>query len=1122
MILKKTIIPALLCFPLLAAAQTTVSFEMADYRSIGVYDTWEESPFRTGALRGNVAVVENHLAGKDNALGYAPNSTGKILAVQRSRFGSNTFGVRIDLKETFELTKDTKYAHVFIHKPTEGRVMLIGLGKRRERAGQSSETEQFWTLSTTKITPNGWCDAVFPIKGAGNIDIHSLVVVPDCESPHALQEAFAAYVDEIVIDNDANPRFRRGDYILNFSEDEISNKSGSFLNSITLNGSKDGNQSVEIGSISPQRLYRPLLEKSFTARAGETLTPTFSYTASWMNGYVYLDRGNDGRFEATLADNYTIPAGSDIMTYSYVETVENTEGYKSDGSKVTGNARNVLNPPAFKLPEDLAPGFYRMRFKVDWGSVDPAGRMTATNSIKQNGGVIVDMRMNIHGDFCNVNDANRNGEVLTANGEKLVKYQAPFGQPLTIKMNPENGFTYDGIRLRHGHNLAGDSLIHGTPQYEDVVIPAYLFKDDKFTIPAEYMDGDVEIEGLFVEITGETPKPAGDYALNFGKDLTITRSDRQLNRISFTTTQGGATTLNIPSGINYVYRNLTPLQVSAVSGDKVSTSIDYTGKAMHLYLYVDYSQDGQFNNTLTANGVPTISSELVSYTYYDGKNSLGQSIDGAPGSVAVNALPEFTIPSFLPAGVYRARLKVDWNNIDPAGQWTENGANKINENGGYVVDFLLNVQATSNSLDIQTVNGSINGSGTSGLPEKIPFRRALTVVPVGAAQGYEAEFLTIRHGHNIDGEQFVHGNRQWSEYRVAFSKGRSVTLPADSVNGMVRITAEFLPTETAAYKLVFADEFNEGTAPDNTFWTRCTRQNPTWKRFLSKTEEGHKLTGYIENGKFVARAIPNPLPAEGNVAMISGGIESCGKFSFKYGKIEGRLKTNPYSGNFPAFWMMPENTVKGWPYDGEIDIWEQVNTLNRSDHTIHTQWANTTADGSLCQGQGNNPPKSGSNGSTTNGNYHTFGFEWTDDLLTWYVDGQKVFSYAKLKNNANALSRGQWPFDAPFYIILNQSVGNGGYAANPDTGHTYETLFDWVRVYQKDSQITNIGNLASDRQLDYYVSPGKIRFVAPKTVKVTITTLSGRTVFRKSIQGNVDVKLQKGIYVINDNKVIVP
>lgn len=302
---------------------------MADYRSIGVYDTWEESPFRTGALRGNVAVVENHLAGKDNALGYAPNSTGKILAVQRSRFGSNTFGVRIDLKETFELTKDTKYAHVFIHKPTEGRVMLIGLGKRRERAGQSSETEQFWTLSTTKITPNGWCDAVFPIKGAGNIDIHSLVVVPDCESPHALQEDFAAYVDEIVIDNDANPRFRRGDYILNFSEDEISNKSGSFLNSITLNGSKDGNQSVEIGSISPQRLYRPLLEKSFTARAGETLTPTFSYTASWMNGYVYLDRGNGGRFEATLADNYTIPAGSDIMTYSYVETVENTEGYKS-------------------------------------------------------------------------------------------------------------------------------------------------------------------------------------------------------------------------------------------------------------------------------------------------------------------------------------------------------------------------------------------------------------------------------------------------------------------------------------------------------------------------------------------------------------------------------------------------------------------------------------------------------------------------------------------------------------------------------------------------------------------------------------------------------------------------
>ena len=90
-----------------------------------------------------------------------------------------------------------------------------------------------------------------------------------------------------------------------------------------------------------------------------------------MNGYVYLDRGNDGKFTADLNEDYTIPESSDIMSYSYVETVENTEGYKSDGTKISGNARNFINPPAFRLPSDLANGFYRMRFKVDWGNVDP-------------------------------------------------------------------------------------------------------------------------------------------------------------------------------------------------------------------------------------------------------------------------------------------------------------------------------------------------------------------------------------------------------------------------------------------------------------------------------------------------------------------------------------------------------------------------------------------------------------------------------------------------------------------------------------------------------------------------------------------------------------------------------
>ena len=85
----------------LAASAQTINFENTDYKGLGVYDTWEASPFRTGALEGNYAVVDNHLTAVEEMLGEAPNPSQKILAVQRSRFGSNTFGVRIDLNETF-------------------------------------------------------------------------------------------------------------------------------------------------------------------------------------------------------------------------------------------------------------------------------------------------------------------------------------------------------------------------------------------------------------------------------------------------------------------------------------------------------------------------------------------------------------------------------------------------------------------------------------------------------------------------------------------------------------------------------------------------------------------------------------------------------------------------------------------------------------------------------------------------------------------------------------------------------------------------------------------------------------------------------------------------------------
>ncbi len=904
-------------------------------------------------------------------------------------------------------------------------------------------------------------------------------------------------------------------YPVNFDKTATLSRTDRYTNSIGFSSPSDGAQTIAVGQQSSKLVYNERLDQSFKAKAGESITPSVAYTpGTWMHTYIYLDCGKDGRFSFELNADNTIPEGSDVMSFSYYQACN------SLGETGLSNSNSVA-PPAFTIPADLPNGFYRLRYKVDWNNIDAGGNNAEGNLITANGGVIVDTRLNIHGDKVKMScAATAGGSILKADGTDFSSEEIPFGQPYVIKAVPASGFTLSHVVIRHGHNLEGDSLVYGMPQYIDVTIPSFLFREGEFTIPAEYVDGDVRLIPYFCVSSGVN-ETGEDYAVNFDKEtLENANAERILRSFKIAATNGGSTTITVPTTETTVYRDLTNKEVSAVPGDAVITTVRYTGEPMHFYLYVDYNQDGRFDILFDTNGLPTQSGELVSYTYYNGMNSLGETFDTP--EQAGTAFPTFTIPEMLPIGVYRARLKVDYNNCDPGGQWTEGGTeNQIDANGGYVVDFLLNVHNAEHKLTINTTNGSIHGVNNAGLPPTIQPFTVRTICPKAAVTGFVTDSITIRHGLNLDGPQYIRGNRQWSVYKKAYAS--SITLPKDSTNGDVIITADFKPTADADYELVWSDEFDapDGTQPDASKWERCDRQSPTWKRFLSINDEEHVLTGFIEDGQFVARCIPNPFKGTDNVAMISGGIRTKGKYSFTYGKVEGRLKTEPHAGNFPAFWMLPQNSVEGWPYDGEIDIWEQIDGQNISHHTIHTKWANGKSDGSECQGQGNNPAKSGQNGNTTNGYYHTFGLEWTEKMLTWYVDGKKVFSYAKSTDQSH-LDLGQWPFDAPFYIILNQSVGNGSWAANVDTGHTYETLFDWVRVYQKKAPSTGIDNVEKSSDMDVYVYPGTIRIVTPETKKVIVADLEGRIIFSEALQGNHNIAVHKGIYVMNGKKVLVP
>lgn len=490
---------ALLTVSMVAQAQTSINFETEDYKAIGVYDQWEESPFRTGKLAGNAAVCDNPDTGVDPILGVAINTSEKVVALQRSRFGGNAYGVRIDLKEPFRLTKDLQYVHVMTYlkdKPEDSRMMVIGLGKRIEDSWswQTGKEEQFWALTTSKVkAKEGWQDVVASFKGFSyskeenensGIDIYSLVIVPDVRSPHADASDWVAYFDNIVVDKVADKRFNSDKYAVTYDAETKITRNDRNLNKVGI--TVDG-KTTEFRRTNKSAYNDFTADSLFSVKVGQSVRPTFGYTGAFMNAYVYVDWGNDGIFSYDVESNGVPFAGSDVVSFNAVQL--NGTWRKSDGTTASNGNNIAAGVPPFTVPAGTAKGFYRMRYKVDWNSLDPAGHST----IVENAGSIVDVTLDVHGETVSVSASQLNGDILLKEGQTaLEKYQTTYGEPLTVLVVPAPGFVQNGFRLKYGYDvLAAEQLDdNGNPNWIAVDVPVTaIAADGTYTIPGDYIRG---------------------------------------------------------------------------------------------------------------------------------------------------------------------------------------------------------------------------------------------------------------------------------------------------------------------------------------------------------------------------------------------------------------------------------------------------------------------------------------------------------------------------------------------------------------------------------------------------------------------------------------------------------
>ena len=368
--------------------------------------------------------------------------------------------------------------------------MLIGLGNRDDRPWQPATTEQFWSVPTSKVHAGAWQDVVFPIMGANGISIKSLLVVVDRQSPHNQMSDFAVFIDDITLSSKANPFFSKSVYPINFEESTAHTRG----NERYVKNVKLGSQSVAINQNSDKKLYFNKTENIFLAKPGETVSPAIDWNGVWMHGYAYLDKDDNGKFDVDYT-NSGVTNARDLVSYSYYKDKN------SAGKSASGDCGVTL--PSFKIDNDMKPGIYRMRYKVDWDNVDPGGSTATGNLITNNGGALIDVLVNIHNDEVNLfrateeNGGGLNGDVLLADGKQLTGRTTPFGQAFVIKSKPAEGFVLDYMKIRHGYNLEGASTKNENPQWKEFVVQASQFVNNEYTIPADCVDGDIRIVPFF-------------------------------------------------------------------------------------------------------------------------------------------------------------------------------------------------------------------------------------------------------------------------------------------------------------------------------------------------------------------------------------------------------------------------------------------------------------------------------------------------------------------------------------------------------------------------------------------------------------------------------------------------
>ena len=231
------------------------------------------------------------------------------------------------------------------------------------------------------------------------------------------------------------------------------------------------------------------------------------------------------------------------------------------------------------------------------------------------------------------------------------------------------------------------------------------------------------------------------------------------------------------------------------------------------------------------------------------------------------------------------------------------------------------------------------------------------------------------------------------------------------------------------WKLFWSDEF-DSTALNEANWSvQATNSPPNGEQ--EHYIGGHDQAGsnvFVKNGSLI-------LEARNAGQITSGKIQSSGKKTFMYGRLEARMRCPLTQGMWPAFWML--GVGGGWPVCGELDIMEGKGRLPAwTSGTFHWASNNSQVGGTYTMPTGN-----------VHDNFHLYAAEWSTDSIRWYFDNVNFVTLTKAQHP-------DIPIDKQYYFIFDLAVG-GNFDGNIDNTTVFpeSLIVDYVRVYHWDPSL---------------------------------------------------------------------